>query len=43
VTNSRLIIDATKPFHWREHFPQSTKPRQELLDLAREKFSHLLE
>jgi UbiD family decarboxylase len=43
ATNSRLIIDATKPFHWRDRFPKSTKPREELLELAREKFSYLLD
>ena len=43
ITNSRLIIDATKPFHWRDRFPQSTKPRQELLDMARKKFGYLVE
>jgi UbiD family decarboxylase len=41
ATNSRMIIDATKPFHWRDRFPPSTKPRPELLELARKKFGHL--
>jgi len=43
VTNSRMIIDATKPFHWRDRFPVSTKPREDLLAEAREKFGYLLE
>jgi 4-hydroxy-3-polyprenylbenzoate decarboxylase len=41
-TNSRMIIDACRPFHWRDEFHQSTKPSEELLKLAREKFSYLL-
>jgi len=43
VTNSRMIIDATRPFHWRDRFPKSTKPRADLLRLAREKYGYLLE
>ena len=43
ITNSRMIIDACRPFHWREDFNKSTKPTEELLDLAREKFGYLLE
>ena len=41
-TNSRMIIDACRPFHWRDEFHKSTKPSEELLALAREKFSYLL-
>ena len=41
ITNSRLIIDATKPFHWADRFPQSTKPKPEVLEEARKKFGHL--
>ena len=43
ITNSRMIIDATIPFHWRDRFPVSTKPREELLTQARKKFGYLLE
>jgi 4-hydroxy-3-polyprenylbenzoate decarboxylase len=43
ATNSRMIIDACRPFHWRHEFPPSTKPSAELLDLARRKFGYLLE
>ncbi|MBT5048049.1 MAG: UbiD family decarboxylase [Rhodospirillaceae bacterium] len=43
ITNSRMIIDACRPFHWRDDFNKSTKPDDALLDMAREKFGYLLE
>jgi 4-hydroxy-3-polyprenylbenzoate decarboxylase len=43
ITNSRMIIDACRPFHWRDDFNKSTKPEEALIDLAREKFGYLLE
>jgi 4-hydroxy-3-polyprenylbenzoate decarboxylase len=43
ITNSRMIIDACRPFHWKDDFNKSTKPSEELLTLAREKFGYLLE
>ena len=43
ITNSRMIIDACRPFHWKEDFNKSTKPSEALLKLAREKFGYLLE
>jgi 4-hydroxy-3-polyprenylbenzoate decarboxylase len=41
--NSRAIIDATKPFEWREQFPQPSRPDQEYRRESREKFAHLFE
>ena len=43
ITNSRMIIDACRPFHWRDRFSPVTKARPELARKAREKFSYLLE
>ena len=37
------IAEACRPFHWRDEFHKSTKPNEELLELARKKFSYLLE
>ncbi len=41
-TNSRAIIDATRPFEWRDRFPIVNYPSPELAKLAREKFGYLL-
>jgi 4-hydroxy-3-polyprenylbenzoate decarboxylase len=38
-----MIIDACRPYHWREQFNKTTKPSEKLMELAREKFSYLLE
>jgi 4-hydroxy-3-polyprenylbenzoate decarboxylase len=43
ISNSRMIINACRPFHWREDFNKSTKPPEALLALAREKFGYLLD
>ncbi len=43
IVNSRLIIDACKPFHWRDDFPDVNKPRPEDALEAREKFGYLLD
>lgn len=43
VTNSRAIIDATRPFPWKDQFPQVNMASPELAKKAREKFSYLLE
>ncbi len=37
-TNSRLIIDATRPFHWREEFPPSVGASEALQARLREKW-----
>ena len=43
IVNSRLIIDACKPFHWRADFPDVNKPSPKDARRAREKFGHLME
>ncbi len=43
LTNSRMIIDACIPYHWRDQFSPTTKPSAGYARRAREKFSHLLE
>jgi UbiD family decarboxylase len=43
ITSSRMIINACRPFHWRNEFPGAVKPSAELARRAREKFSWLLE
>lgn len=41
-TNSRAIINACRPWHWRDEFPKVNKPGPELAKLAQEKFGYLL-
>ena len=41
-TNSRAIIDACRPFHWRDKFPKVNMPSPELARKALEKFGYLL-
>jgi len=41
-TNSRAIIDACRPFHWRHAFPKVNMPTADKARLAREKFGYLL-
>jgi len=41
-TNSRAIIDACRPFHWRDKFPKVNMPSPELTRRAMEKFGYLL-
>ena len=43
MTNSRAIIDACRPFHWKDNFPPVNAPTQEVARRAREKFGYLLE
>lgn len=43
LVNSRAIIDATRPFEWRDRFPPVNMPSRETMRRAREKFSYLLE
>jgi UbiD family decarboxylase len=40
--NSRAIIDATRPFHWRNEFPLVNAPSPELRKEARERWGHIL-
>jgi 4-hydroxy-3-polyprenylbenzoate decarboxylase len=42
LTNSRVVIDACRPFHWRDQFPMVNAPTAEQARKAREKFGHLL-
>jgi 4-hydroxy-3-polyprenylbenzoate decarboxylase len=42
LTNSRAIIDATRPFEWRDRFPPVNMPSPESARKARDKFSYLL-
>lgn len=41
-TNSRAIIDATRPWEWREQFPAVNYPSPEVAKKAREKFGYLV-
>ena len=41
-TNSRLIIDACRPFHWREKFPPVNKPSAEMIEETRRRFGWIL-
>ncbi|MDZ4344884.1 MAG: UbiD family decarboxylase, partial [Candidatus Binatia bacterium] len=43
MTNSRAIIDATRPYAWRDKFPPVNMPSPESARRAREKFSYLLD
>ena len=40
-TNSRAIIDACRPWHWRDKFPEVNAPTPEDKALALQKFGHL--
>ena len=41
-TNSRAIIDACRPWHWRDKFPKVNAPTPEAARLARQRFGYLL-
>jgi 4-hydroxy-3-polyprenylbenzoate decarboxylase len=41
-TNSRAIINACRPWHWRDKFPKVTSSSPEALRMAKTKFAHLL-
>ena len=43
ITNSRAIIDACKPFHWKDQFPTVNAPGLDVLREAREKFGYLMD
>ena len=43
MTHSVAIIDACRPFHWRDKFPPTNAPSPEVAKKAREKFGWLLE
>jgi len=42
MTHSVAVIDACRPFHWRDQFPMSNAPSPEVLQKAREKYGYLL-
>jgi 4-hydroxy-3-polyprenylbenzoate decarboxylase len=43
LTNSRAIIDACRPFHWKDQFPAVNMPEPEVMKEAYEKWGHLCE
>jgi len=43
MTHSVAVIDACKPFHWRDKFPPTNAPSPEVARKARERFGWLLE
>lgn len=43
LVNSRAVIDATRPYEWRNRFPHVNMPSPEVARKAREKFSYLLD
>src|SRR6516164_9751033 len=43
MTHSVALIDACKPFHWRDKFPPTNAPSAEVTRKAREKFGWLLD
>jgi UbiD family decarboxylase len=42
-TNSRAVIDACRPWHWRDKFPAVNMPSPEERRIAMEKFGHLMD
>jgi UbiD family decarboxylase len=42
LTNSRMVVDATRPYDWREKFPRVNAPSPESARKGREKFGYLL-
>jgi 4-hydroxy-3-polyprenylbenzoate decarboxylase len=42
LTNSRVVVDATRPFEWRDTFPRVNAPSSEISRKAMEKFGYLL-
>ena len=41
-TNSRAVIDACRPYHWRDQFPKVILPNTEIVQKARAKFGAFL-
>jgi 4-hydroxy-3-polyprenylbenzoate decarboxylase len=41
-TNSRAIIDACRPFHWRDQFAKVNMPSKEVVRETRERFGWIL-
>jgi UbiD family decarboxylase len=42
LTNSRMVVDATRPYDWIDKFPKVNAPSPEVTRKAREKFGYLL-
>jgi len=42
LTNSRAIIDATRPYEWRDRFPKVNMPSPEARKKAKEKWGYLI-
>ncbi len=36
------VIDACRPFHWKDSYPRVNTPSSEALHKVREKFGHLI-
>ena len=43
MTHSVAVINACRPYHWRDKFPPTNTPSPEVARKAREKFGWLLE
>jgi UbiD family decarboxylase len=43
MTHSVAVINACKPYHWRDQFPPTNAPSAEIMKKAREKFGWLLD
>jgi 3-polyprenyl-4-hydroxybenzoate decarboxylase len=43
MTHSVAVINACKPYHWRDQFPPTNAPSAEIIKKAREKFGWLLD
>jgi 4-hydroxy-3-polyprenylbenzoate decarboxylase len=43
MTHSVALINACKPFHWRDKFPPTNAPSPEVTRKARERFGGLLD
>ena len=43
MTHSVAVIDACRPFHWRDKFPPANTPSPEVMRKARERFGWLLD
>ena len=41
-TNSRGLLDATRPWHWRDQFPPTNVPSREYREAARQRWGYLI-
>ncbi len=42
ITNSRAIVDACRPYHWKDRYPKVNAPTRERAQRAARRFGHLL-